>query len=202
VNQALNFGSGVASFLQATVPKKSIVLVRTSTVSELGATLASVWNRFGRFRSVLVIGHSNAKGLQLTNDHFFEWNAVGQWLKKFEPRSLFLAACDAGGSEAVRRLFASIPSLRDVYASPIKLYSGQTAPLAVLILSSVQQRRIDNKARRVLQGVNYVLTGGQLYRWKRSETGTGRELEGCLYDLAASLLAAASKNFERIGINR
>jgi hypothetical protein len=200
--QALDFGTGIARFLKATFPKKSIVLLPTALVSELTPSLADVWNRHCRFRSILLVGHSNANGLQLTNDQFCGWDAVGRWLERFEPKSLFLAACDAGGSEAVRRLFASIPSLRDIYASPIKLYSDQTAPLATLILGAVLRRKIDNEGLRLLQAANYLITGGQLYRWRRRETGKGEELKGRLYDVAASLLHEMSKTLGAILVHR
>ena len=95
--QALNFGSKIVPFLQALFPSKNVVLVPTSSLSELGPSLAEASAKCGRFRSVLIVGHSNAVGLQLTNDHFCSWQAVGQWVTKFEPEFLFLAACEAVG---------------------------------------------------------------------------------------------------------
>jgi len=110
-DQALNFGSKTVPFLKALFPTKRIELVPTSNLSELGPSLAEASAKYGRFRSLLIVGHSNAMGLQLTNDHFCSWQAVGQWITKFAPEFLFLAACEAGRSEAVRSLFAPVPSL-------------------------------------------------------------------------------------------
>jgi hypothetical protein len=103
--QALNLGSKLLLFLKASFPTKRMVLVPTSSRSELGASLADALQMYGRFRSVLVVGHSNAMGLQLTNDYFCSWPALGQWLTKCEPEFLFLAACEAGRSDAVRGSF-------------------------------------------------------------------------------------------------
>jgi hypothetical protein len=186
--QKLDLGSRIVPVLRGLFPMKRIVFVGTSTTSELGQSLAAVWNANGRFRSILVVGHSNATGLQLTADQFFAWDAIGKWLEKFEPEFLFLAACDAGQSRAVRRLFAPIPSLREVYASPIKLYLGQTAPLVALIISVLQNRKVDDDVSHILQALNFVITRGQLYRWKRGEVGAGEELSGDLWDLVASIL--------------
>jgi hypothetical protein len=186
--QTLDFGRRIVPVLSAMFPKKRIVLVPTSSVSKLGPALADTFTRYGRFRSVLVVGHSNAAGLRLTNDHFCAWGAVGRWLAKFEPEFLFLAACEAGRSEAVRELFAPIPSLREAYASPIRFYSDQLAPLVLLTVLVLQQRRIDAAVSSVARVSNWFITGGQLFRWRRGETGPGEELTGRLWDLAASVL--------------
>jgi hypothetical protein len=53
--EGLNFGSGIVPVLKAMFPKKRIVLVQTSTVSELGRSLADTLKEHGRFRSALVV---------------------------------------------------------------------------------------------------------------------------------------------------
>jgi len=187
-DQALNFGSRIVPFLKALFPSKRIVLVPTSSLSELGPSLAGASAEYGRFRSVLVVGHSNAMGLQLTNDHFCSWQAVGQWVAKFEPEFLFLAACEAGRSEAVRRLFAPIPSLKEVYASPIQFYAGQSAPLVGLITQALKDRKIDSDASSFMRTLNYAITGGQIFTWRREEVGKGEELSATLWDSLPGVL--------------
>lgn len=186
--QALNFGSKIVPFLQALFPSKNVVLVPTSSLSELGPSLAEASAKCGRFRSVLIVGHSNAVGLQLTNDHFCSWQAVGQWVTKFEPEFLFLAACEAGRSEAVRNLFAPIHSLREVYASPIQFYAGQSAPLVGLITLALKDRKIDSDASSLMRTLNYAITGGQIFRWRREEVGKGEELSTTLWDSLPGVL--------------
>jgi hypothetical protein len=183
--QALNFGSEILPFLKASFPTKRIVLLPTSGRSELGSSLAEAFTMYGRFRSVLVVGHSNAMGLQLTNDYFCSWPALGQWLTKFEPEFLFLAACEAGRSDAVRGLFPPIPSLREVYASPIQFYVDQSAPLVALIALLLQNHKIDSDASSFIRTLNYAITGGQILRWTRGEAGEGEELTGRLWDSLA-----------------
>ena len=186
--QALNFGSKTVPFLKALFPTKCIVLVPTSSLSELGPSLAEASAKYGRFRSVVVVGHSNAMGLQLTNDHFCSWQAVGQWVTKFEPEFLFLAACEAGRSEAVRSLFAPIPSLQEVYASPIHFYAGQSAPLVGLIALALKDRKIDSDASSFMRTLNYAITGGQIFRWRRGEVGKGEALSAKLWDSLPGML--------------
>ncbi len=186
--QALNFGSRIVPFLQALFPSKSIVLVPTSSLSELGPSLAKASAKYCRFRSLLIVGHSNAMGLQLTNDHFCSWQAVGQWITKFAPEFLFLAACEAGRSEAVRSLFAPASSLREVYASPIQFYAGQSTPLVLLIASILKDRKIDSEASSLMRTLNFAITGGQIFRWRRAEVGKGEELSAKLWDSLPSVL--------------
>jgi len=186
--QALNFGSRIVPFLKVLFPSKRIVLVPTSSLSELGPSLSEASAKYGRFRSVLIVGHSNAKGLQLTNDQFCPWDVVGHWLTKFDPKFLFLAACEAGGSEAVRSLFAPVPSLREVYASPIQFYASQSAPLAALIVLALKDRRIDSDASSFMRALNYAITGGQIFRWRREELGKGEELSAKLWDSLPGVL--------------
>jgi len=83
-------------------------------------------------KGILIVGHSNEKGLQLASDFFLDWRTVGKRLRPLEPQFIVLAACEAGKSKAVRQLFEPLKTLRDAYASPVKLYAPQAAALAVL----------------------------------------------------------------------
>ena len=190
----LNLGTGFAHLTQKMFSQKRVVLVKTSSEDKLKEDLSAVFKRQGRFRSILVVGHSNAVELQLTSDKRYSWTAVGNWLQIFEPEFLFLAACKAGGSEAVRDLFYPIKTLRYVYASPVTLYKGQTPPLAVLILMLLMNGRIDEDQAGGLRLAHYVLTGGELFRWTRGELGPGQELKGRLWDCVAAAFNFGSWN--------
>jgi hypothetical protein len=164
-----------------------MAIVQTFSEKKLTEDLADVFQEYGRVRSILVVGHSNEAGLALTADGLRSWSVVGNWLQKFEPEFCFLAACRAGKSEAVRDLFKPIKTLRQIYASPAALYKNQTPPLAVLIGMLLKDGKIEEEMSGALRLVNYVLTGGQLYRWRRAEAGPGEEVKGRLLDGVASL---------------
>jgi hypothetical protein len=83
--------------------------------------LADVFQQYGCFRAILIVGHSNETGLALTSDGQGSWSAVGSWFNKFEPELCFLPACSADKSHSVRDVFSSIKTLRQVYASPCAL---------------------------------------------------------------------------------
>lgn len=58
----------------------------------------------------------------------------------------------------------------------------------------LKEGRIDDEGSSLLRFANHTLTGGQLFRWKRRESGPGEELKGALQDLAADLLARGPRS--------
>jgi len=171
----LNLGLPFAEFLKTLFPDKSIAFVQTASEPELARDLAKVFDEHGRFRSILILGHSNESGLVLTADGLRSWRVMGNWLRQFEPEFCFLAACRAGRSAAVSELFAPMPKLRQIFASPAAVYPHQLSPLGVLVYMLLKEGRIDEDGLSALRFANYVLTGGQLYRWKRRECGPGED---------------------------
>ena len=188
----LNLGSAFGQLAKTIFPGKNIAIVQTSTEEKLRQDLAETFQKFGRFRSILIVGHSNEAGLALTADGLRSWDVVGNWLQAFDPEFCFLAACRAGISKAVRKLFNPIASLRQIYASPSALYKNQVSPLALLIGMLLKDGRIDEDQSGALRLANYVLTGGQLYRWRRAEAGPGEEVKSRLLDSIATLLDRGS----------
>jgi hypothetical protein len=187
-SQGLHLGTAFGQVVKKLFPKKRIAVVRTFTEDKLREDLAKVFEEYGRFRSIVIVGHSNSDGLMLTAEGCRPWTTVGQWLKIFEPEFLFLAACEAGQSAAVRHVFGSVNSLRQVYASPVTLYKIHTAPLGVLIYMLLANGKINPEQSRALRLVHYIVSGGQLYRWRRNEIGPGQELTGKLWDAVGNAL--------------
>ena len=184
----LNLGHAFGQLVKSLFPQKRIAIIQTSTEQKLTEDMAAALKDFGRFRSVLVVGHSNETGLMLTADGLRTWEVVGSWLQPFAPEFCFLAACRAGRSEAVRNLFKPVSMLRQIYASPAALYKNQLPPLALLIGMLLKDGRIDEDHSGALRLANYFLSGGQLFRWKRKELGPGEEIKARLLDSAAALL--------------
>jgi len=187
-SDGLDLGSAFGQAAKTLFPGKRIAVVQTSSEQKLKEDFADVFREYGKFRSILLVGHSNEAGLMLTADGHRTWAAVGNWLQSFEPEFCFLAACRAGRSEAVRNLFKPVRTLRQIYASPAALYKNQVSPLALLIGMLLKGGRIDEDQSGALRLANYVLTGGQIYRWKRVDTGAGEEVRARLLDTVASLL--------------
>jgi len=186
--QGLSVGSWIAELATRAIPGKKIALIKTSTLPELTNSLANALREYGRFRSILLVGHSNAARLKFTNETFCRWDVVAKWVAPFSPEFLLLAACEAGQFPPAGELFRSISSLREVYASPVALWRDQTDPLALLVFQLLKHRRIDETLLRVTQVVNFAATDGLLYRWKRGEFRPGKEISGIGWTVAAKIL--------------
>ena len=183
----LDFGSKITTLLRLAFLNKKIVLVKASSRDELCRALGETLQAHDRFRTVLIVGHSNAQGLQLTPDDFYEWSTIGGWLKPFQPEFLVLAACSAGRSEGIGHLFEQIKTLREIYASPISLFRDQTHPFALLLGAVLKHRKIDETFRG-LQSAGYLFTDAIIYRFKRKDTRPGNELEQFAWDLFGLLI--------------
>lgn len=186
--QGMHWGTAFDQVARALFPDKSIVLVRTSTEDKLRDDLARVFAECGRFRSILIVGHSGPVELELTSDGGRSWATVSQWLKIFEPEFLFLVACEAGQSATVREVFRGIKELRQIYASPILLYKIHTTPIGLLICMLLASGKIDQAQSEALRRVHFIVSGGQLFRWLRREIGPGQELRGRLWDAVSGTL--------------
>lgn len=179
----LHLGTGFHQLVQTCLPSKKVAIVQTSTKDKMRNDLADVFEKYGRFRAVLIVGHSDEKYLDMTADFSPRWAEVGSWIEIFEPQLLFLAACEAGQSEAVRSVFDGAgASLREVYACPVALHKLHTAPMAVLIFMLLLRGKLDPEQSQALRAVQYLLHGGQLYRWCRDEIGPGHELHRKFWD--------------------
>ena len=144
----MNFGRAFAEFLIKLFPSKRIPFVQTASKVTLLCDLAKVFEKYGRFRSIIVLGHSNESGMVLTADSLRGWRVVGKWLCQFEPEFCFLAACEAGRSAAVRELFAPISKLRQIFASPVAVHPEQLSPLAALVFMLLIGLTLNNAMAR------------------------------------------------------
>jgi hypothetical protein len=184
-SQGLHLGTAFTTLLDKFLGQE-VVLIRTSSEARLREELAGAVHSHGRFRSIVIVGHSNETHLALTSDQHYAWKAVGRWLEIFEPEFLFLVACKAGRSPGVREVFGTVRTLRHIYASPVTLYKTQVSPLALLILQVLFSGKINHEMSQVLRLAQYGLTGGQIFHWRRSETGPGQEFNALAWDALAT----------------
>lgn len=186
--QGLNLGTKAASLLITLFPKKRIRLVRATSLNDLQSALVSALEENDRYRTILIVGHSNESGLQLTPHEFFDWSAVAGWIAPFQPEFLLLAACQAGRSSAVQHIFSGVSSLKEVYASPVKFFSDQSHPFAGLLLQIFKHRKVDEDFLRILQATGYLLNDGVIYRWRRNELRRNDPLTNLAWDVLAHVV--------------
>jgi hypothetical protein len=181
----LAIGTEIERLARIAFPRKHIVLIQTSTTAQLLKDLADTSENHPRFRSILIVGHSNLRGLKLTSEPLRSWDAVGKWIAGFSPEFLLLTACEAGNSLPAGKLFQALKHLKEVYASPTKFYRDQAYILFVIIHQLLEQRKMDAQLLIAAQVTNFVLTHGILFKWTRREFRSGKEVQGKLWDLAA-----------------
>ena len=134
VGQSLAIGSAVYELINRLAPGViRTELVRTTSEQQLLEELGRVKERHEFFDLVLVVGHSNPHGLQLTAEKFTQWSVFAKWIETFEPKKVLLAACEAGRWLSAKAIFDGVPKLKEIYASPV-LMNQQQAMVVVLLV--------------------------------------------------------------------
>lgn len=146
--------------------------------------LVSNFTRAGRcFDVVVAIGHSNAEEIVVAPDVALTWEAFARCMKPVRPKRLLLIACEAGRWPAADTLFTKLPTLRRIYASPVRaskeLGAFMLAVSPYLVGVKVPRPGVVSFA----QAVALALSGGQVREWKR-DADKGNEA-GSLLDVAA-----------------
>jgi hypothetical protein len=189
---AMNLGTLFGKIMSVGLQGKRIALVQTSAIAKVKDQLDAAFASFGTFRSILIVGHSDATALDLAKDGSAAWGDVGRLLKRFRPKHLFLAACEAGRSEAVREIFESVDALEEIYASPVPLLKIHTAPMAVLIWMLLTKGKLTAEESAGLRIASFITWGVQTYCWRWDEFGPGKELELQSWDALATWLGTTS----------
>jgi len=188
----MNLGTLFGQFMSAALRHKRIHVLQTSTVAKLKDQLDAAFAKHGTFRNILIVGHSDAQVLALTKDWAASWGDVGRLIRRFRPKHLFLAACEAGQSEAVREVFQSVETLDEIYASPVPLLKIHTAPMAVLIWMQLTRGKLTPEESAGLRLASFISWGVQTYCWRADEFGPGEELRIQGWDALAKWLGTTN----------
>lgn len=124
------------------------------------------------FENIVLIGHGNADGLQLVagDDGFVAWHDLSAFIKSFRPRRLLFLACQSGRTLAARDLFAALPSLRDIIASPVNMNRSQAwGVIYSAVYAVIGGNKIDRKALFALRAAHAMLSRGLLFHFTREE---------------------------------
>ena len=186
--EGLAFGTALHQRFSQAHQDKVITLAATDTRQELRERLGEIRMSHDRYRSVVIVAHSNTQGLLLTSEDFCDWTVLAAWLRELSPEHLFLVACDAGQLSGICTLFAGLPSLRKVYASPVPINPEQAQHLELLIQELLRERRVDETTLRITQALSFVASRGVLFRWTRSDCQQHNEFRGIAQTLGAQFL--------------
>lgn len=188
----MNLGTWFGRLASVAFTSRRIALVQTSTMAELEDDLRAAFTRYGRFRNVLIVGHSDENGLAIVGDAIVPWTEVGKLIRRFQAKRLFLCACRAGHSKAVRSIFESSKALREIYGSPVDLLKIHTAPMGVLIGIVLHKGRITQEESAGLSIASFINSGVQTYCWRRNEMEPENELVAQSWDALASRLGVTN----------
>jgi hypothetical protein len=178
VRQNLAVGDQLHAMVKLAFPRNRVELVRTATEGELLKGLGELAGDGQRYRSIIIIGHSNRNGLRLTADSFYEWPAIGRWLGPFDPHRIILMACEAGRWLPCAALFESIPDLKEIFGSPVPAHKNQMWVVLGRVLYALGARRAEGKWIGLMQAGNFLITKGVMFRNTRQEYERGNDAEG------------------------
>jgi hypothetical protein len=125
-----------------------------------------------RFDVIGVVGHSNMSGIAVTGSSrsdFMPWDMFATFLEPFQPKRIALIACQAGAWLPATALFGGVPTLRELFGSPVLTREDEMAILHILVPLLLARVRIEPEVFRVAQAANFALTRGVLFRQTRAE---------------------------------
>lgn len=131
--------------------------------------LADLSNKYRGVRTMLVVGHANEDGLQITPDRFAPWLEVGRWFKPLRPAQIALLACKSGQPQAAQALCASLPSVRNVLAAPGLAVKPLWPWMSAWLLAKSFDVTIAPDAQGMLQIAAALKTNSIIYHWSRKE---------------------------------
>lgn len=171
-SQNLAIGIDIYQTLQDLFPKNPILFLQINELSELAEELALARQNNQKFRHIIIIGHSNKTGLALTSNCFSGWEAVGSWFELFSPFQIIFLACEAGNWQACVNLFESLPTLKEIFASPVTANKTQQYAVimkTVLALNPPKTKKVSTLLVKLTQIVNFSLTKGVFFHYTREE---------------------------------
>jgi hypothetical protein len=170
--QGLDFADQINATTSLLSPDARIAVVKACGKQDLLRKFAALAEADHRFRSIVVIGHSNVSGIKLASDLPASWDAFATWLRPFAPSQLILAACKSGELTPVTSMFAGLPTLQNVYAPPHTTTKQQVQAIMLLLPHLMNSRTVESSLVRVVQFGNFLLTRGLIVRWRRSDFGS------------------------------
>ncbi len=134
--------------------------------------LADCKMRCGSFDIICVVGHSNMTGIAVTGSgaaDSMSWTKSAAFLAPLQPKRVALIACQAGAWLPSKALFDGLPTLMELYGSPLLTNEQQMTILKVLVPLLLAGVQVDPELLRVAQVANFALTRGVLFRQTRAE---------------------------------
>lgn len=174
-----------AASLSALALGADVAVRDTRSVSELRRTVDAFVASGKRVDVLVVIGHSNAAGIRIADDHLASWKEFAAYIKPLKPRRLLLVACRAGRWDAGEKLFSALRDLRRIFACPVNASKDFGKLMLFAVPYVVANRRPRDKDVRMSQLASVAMTGRQLREWRRTDRANP---DSALFDVLADVV--------------
>lgn len=168
-NQGLAVGKGLQTTVQLAYQQNTVDLIQSYKTADLLEELGKLHEKRQPYRDIIIIGHSNERGLQISSDRFDDWSVIASWIELFEPHRVFLIACHAGRWLPCASLFDGIPTLKEIFGSPVPANRDQVYFVVSLVLYRLGVKKMDTEIVKLMQGLNLLATQGLMFSRTRLE---------------------------------
>jgi hypothetical protein len=83
-SQGLALGDGLQSSVQLAFPRNTVDQIKSYETHDLLEKLGKLRGKGKPYRDIVVIGHSNEQGLQISSDRFDDWPVIANWIEPFK----------------------------------------------------------------------------------------------------------------------
>lgn len=168
--QNLAVGIDVRDGLQKLFPKNGIDLIKAYDKSDFDADLDIVLRKYKNpCKTVIMIGHGNETGIKLTSNSFMNWHDLSLILEPFAPQQLLFLVCRAGDISACEILFDNIPSLKQIFASPVNVPKSQQYIIIQKVAYTLFVSKEHPLMLNLMQAVNALTTKEWMFSRSREE---------------------------------
>jgi len=166
----LAIGDEIKNALLVAFPRNGIDLIRANDKSDFDRELDVILRKYKNpCKTIILIGHSNVSGIKLTSNIFMGWSELGSILEPFAPEKLVFLACRAGDIKACEILFDNIPTLQQIFASPVNIPKSQQHIVIQKVLYTLLAQKENPLLVNVMQTVNAIATKEWMFCRTREE---------------------------------
>jgi hypothetical protein len=188
-SQGLALGDGLQSSVQLAFPRNTVDQIKSYETHDLLEKLGKLRGKGKPYRDIVVIGHSNEQGLQISSDRFDDWPVIANWIEPFKPHRIFLIACHAGRWLPCASLFNGIPTLKEIFGSPVPANRDQVYFVMSLVLHRLGAKKIDAEFVKLMQGINLLTTQGLMFSRTRREYEQDGVVDGVFWTITDRILS-------------
>ena len=168
--QRMAVGTELSGYLRSFFPSNPIYLIKASDIRRFSDSIEQLYLDKLQIPSVVVVGHSDTKGIQLASDApSVPWTELAQWISPLKSTQITLLACEAGGWLPCNDMFHGIPELDEIFASPVFARTSDKYLVFFKILSFLGSLEKELFSDHVPSLLNFAATGGIMFSRTRSE---------------------------------